>query len=215
MDFLQESIALFHKGGPVMYALLLSSFFVVAVGIERFYYYRQASIPFSTFKEKLEPLLQRKMISEAQTFCQNGSNVVAVVAGAGIEAFQQGRNAEKAMESAATFMAAKLRERLNYVSTVVTLAPLMGLLGTVVGMINSFSVFNVAQGEPGAITGGVGEALVATASGLCIAILALMIYTYFSQRLDSLVTDIEQTVALVMSRLPHGRTERGEFHEIA
>ena len=66
----------------------------------------------------------------------------------------------------------RLRSHLYYLSVIVTLAPLLGLLGTISGMIRSFSIFNVQSGQAIAITGGIGEALIATAFGLCVAILA-------------------------------------------
>ena len=72
------------------------------------------------------------------------------------------------------------------------MAPLLGLLGTIIGMISAFSVFNLEEGET-AITGGVGEALIATATGLCVAIVSLAIHAYFVQRMMNLdVTDIKQ-----------------------
>ena len=71
------------------------------------------------------------------------------------------------------------------------MAPLLGLLGTISGMISTFSVFNLEAGDPSAITGGVGEALIATAMGLCVAIIALTVHAYFSQRIENIVTDME------------------------
>lgn len=83
------------------------------------------------------------------------------------------------IESAAAHEAARLRDYMNYLSVIVTLSPLMGLLGTVIGMIGSFNVLSVSSGQPFAVTGGVAEALVCTATGLFVAILALIIHTYF------------------------------------
>ena len=78
-----------------------------------------------------------------------------------------------------------------YLSVIVTMAPLLGLLGTISGMIRSFSILNVQSGQAVAITGGVGEALIATAVGRCCAILALAVHSYFTQRLDRIITDME------------------------
>ena len=86
---------------------------------------------------------------------------------------------------------------LDYLSAIVTIAPLLGLLGTVTGMISTFSVLANGAGAS-AITGGVGEALVATATGLCVAILAFCVYTYFSHQLDAIVTDTERVCIDVM-----------------
>ena len=93
------------------------------------------------------------------------------------------------MEVQSGIALAKLRKRLYYLSVIVTMAPLLGLLGTISGMITSFSVFNLESGQPTAITGGVGEALIATAMGLCVAIISLTVHAYFSQRIENIVTD--------------------------
>jgi biopolymer transport protein ExbB len=215
MDFFMHSMELFHKGGFVMYGLLLCSLTVVAIATERFLYYRHTRLPLTTFREKMQPLLEQHRWEEAQKICEKSVSAVEQVTAEGLKAFRRGRNAEHALENAAALVASRLRERLGYLSTVVTLAPLLGLLGTVVGMINSFSVFNVQAGEPMAITGGVGEALIATATGLCVAMLALLFHTYLVQRLDALITDIEQAAALVLAALPPAQGERRERHEIA
>ena len=94
-----------------------------------------------------------------------------------------------------------LRARLNYLSTIVTLAPLLGLLGTISGMIQSFSVFNLQAGQPMAITGGIGEALIATATGLCVAIFSLIVHTYFVQKLDEMLAMLDKAAAAVRNAL--------------
>lgn len=86
------------------------------------------------------------------------------------------------IEGASSRAVGELRKYLNYLDTIVTLSPLMGLLGTVIGMVESFNVLSTAQGQPFAITGGVAEALVCTGTGLFVAILSLLAYTYLSQR---------------------------------
>lgn len=215
MDFFTQSAELFHKGGPVMYFLLLCSLFVVAIAAERFLYFRHAGLDMQAFRSQLQPLLEKKCADEAAQLCEQTSAAAGQVMAEGLRAYQRGGNVENALESAAALVAARLREHLNYLSAIVTMAPLMGLLGTVIGMINSFSVFNVQAGQPLAITGGVGEALVATATGLCIAIIALIAHTYFSQRLDGLVTDIEQGSALVINYLLPPAVKGRKTHEIA
>lgn len=126
---------------------------------------------------------------------------------------------ESVLEGEASLAAAKLRENLNHLDTIVTMAPLLGLLGTVVGMINSFSVLNLKNGQPLAITGGVGEALVATASGLCVAIFAMVVYSYFNHRFDKILTAIEEMCLLLVEHADQvGQTEpanQEKRHEIA
>lgn len=215
MDFLSQSVSLFHKGGPVMYLLVICSFTVIAITIERFLYYKGVSGDTSAFITKLQPLLEKQRVTEAIQLCEKMPKVVNQVALAGLGAYQRGSNVENALESAAQLSAAKLRESLNFLSAIVTLSPLFGLLGTVIGMINSFSVFNVQAGQPMAITGGVGEALVATATGLTVAVMALLAHTYFSHRLDKIVTDMEEVCATTINYLLVKKTLRRENHEIA
>jgi len=124
------------------------------------------------------------------------------------------------LESAAQLEAAKLKKGLPLLGTLVTLAPILGLMGTVIGMMQSFSVFNLQSGSPMAITGGVGEALVATVTGLMVATFALLGHSYFGYRLDSMVTDMERLGSLLEDRLAalpqQNAKERGQAkHEAA
>lgn len=215
MELFIQAIDLFHKGGPVMYLLAACSLFVVAIAVERFLYYRTISADSTAFQQKLQPLLEKQRFSDAIGLAEQSPAAIAKVALAGLLAHQRGSQLENALESAAQLTAARLREHLDELSMVVTLAPLLGLLGTVIGMINSFSVFNVQAGQPMAITGGVGEALVATATGLSVATLSLIIHSVFSRQVNRLVTDIEQTASLVVSYVLIKKTSRRDAHEIA
>lgn len=215
MNFLSEVFSIFHKGGPVMYLLLACSIMVVAIAVERFMYYKKTSTNTQNFIAKLRPLLERQQLAEAVQLCEHTPAIVSQIASQGLHAHKQGINVAGTVEAAALLAAARLREYFNYLSAIVTLSPLFGLLGTVIGMISSFSVLNMQAGQPMAITGGVGEALIATAAGLIVAAMALIVHTYFSHRLDALVTDMEQTCALIVNCLPQKKGGRREIHEIA
>ena len=112
-----------------------------------------------------------------------------------------GANQTAIVEGNALHAAAVLRQYLNYLDVIVTMSPLLGLLGTVTGMISSFSVLSISEGQPFAITAGVGEALIATATGLMVAILALIVHTYLVQRLDILVSDMEKLSSLYLANI--------------
>lgn len=216
MELITQTLYLFHKGGPVMYLLVACSLFTVAVAVERFLYYRSVSAGTPAVQLKLLPLLEKQKFTEAIQLCEQlAPNVLASVALSGLVAYQRGSQLENALESGAMLAAARLRERLDDLSMVVTLAPLLGLLGTVIGMIQSFSVLNVQAGQPLAITGGVGEALIATATGLSVATLALVLHSYFSRRVNRIITDIEQIAALVVGYVSAKKTGRRDTHEIA
>ena len=108
------------------------------------------------------------------------------------------------LESQAGIFIANLRSKLDYLSIIVTMSPLLGLLGTIVGMIGAFSIFNLEAGAPIAITGGIGEALIATAAGLCVAILSLCVHSYFNHRLDNIITNMEQCFSALLEAESRG-----------
>ena len=169
-----------------MYLLLLSSIAVAAIGIERFRFYHYAS---SNAEDDFRSCIE---------ICNREESSVGFLAKSGIDAAVNGENVELSLDTAFAESAMELRARLNYLSMIVTLAPLLGLLGTISGMIESFSIFNLQAGQPLAITGGIGEALIATATGLCVAIFALIVHTYFAQKLDEILAILEKTSAIVL-----------------
>ena len=198
---MENTWELFQKGGPVMFVLLACSIAVAVIAIERFRFYRQAGKGASDFVAKLPGLLQGSSLQQAAEACRVENTAPAYIAELGIRAAAAGDDVPLALDTAYADMAMRLRERLNYLSMIVTMAPLLGLLGTISGMIESFSIFSVRAGEPLAITGGIGEALIATATGLCVAIFALIMHTYFVQRLDEMLAMLDKAAAAVQSSL--------------
>lgn len=191
------SIAFFQKGGLIMYVLLLCSLFVVAIGGERLLYFRRQDSGRSFAREFHERVVAGDY---------NGASALAAAGhGALPRILQQtiGRcddapqHISAYMEIQSGVILSHFRQRLYYLSVIVTMAPLLGLLGTISGMISAFSVFNVQSAQAQAITGGVGEALIATAFGLCVAIIALAVHAYFTQWLENIMTDMEQSFSLI------------------
>ena len=203
MEVWQEFWRLFEKGGFVMPFLLIGSLLTVAVAVERFRAFRRATDGTAAMRERLEMSLRTGDWVAALEATRQYDNFSAQIAAAGLSEAERGsRAAELAMEGVANRGTARLRQRLDLMNLMVTLAPLLGLLGTVIGMIRAFSVLNLRSGQPFAITGGVGEALVATAAGLCVAVLSLIFLAYFRNRLDSILNDAEETAALILQALP-------------
>ena len=196
-----EVAELFAKGGPVMYLLLISSIAVAAIGIERFRFYNYAGHESETFLSLLKESFKRQQPDEVLNFCNQENSCVGLVAASGVKAAVAGENVELALNAAYDEEAMRLRARLNYLSMIVTLAPLLGLLGTISGMIESFNIFSIQAGQPLAITGGIGEALIATATGLCVSIFALIVHTYFAQKLDENLTLLDRAVNIVLANL--------------
>lgn len=199
MSSMAECFSVFHKGGPVMYLILACSLLVATIAVERFLYYRNMNTDMNKFVGQLTLLLEHADWNAASELCRQTQGIAAIVAAKGISYLQRGcNNVENMMEGEASLAVANLRANLRHLDTIVTIAPLLGLLGTVIGMISSFSVINIKSGQPQAITGGVGEALIATASGLCVATVAMIVYSYFNHRLDQLINHIEQVCLLVL-----------------
>ena len=201
-----EAVELFAKGGPVMYVLLISSVAVAAIAIERFRFYSYAAHDSEKFLHALNEMLKTQSAEAVLNFCRGQHSSVGQVAFAGVKAAVAGVNVESALNVAYDDAAMKLRARLNYLSMIVTLAPLLGLLGTISGMIESFNIFSIQAGQPLAITGGIGEALIATATGLCVSIFALIVHTYFAQKLDENLTELDKAINIVLGNL-NGKSE--------
>lgn len=197
MENIVAGIELFQKGGFIMYVLLLCSLFVVAVGIERWQYFHREDSG-RQFASRFMELAGKADYAGAMTLAASHSGALSRLLHEAAVRYADGHEDVAAyLEIQSGTALARFRQRLYYLSVVVTMAPLLGLLGTISGMISAFSVFNGDSAQAAAITGGVGEALIATAFGLCVAILALMIHAYFSQRLENIVTDMESCFSLM------------------
>ena len=178
---MSEVVAIIIKGGIVMIPLLACSLISLALTIERFIFW--GKIRSQLVIEKMLGLVNSGEFDKAIKLGKNSQHPIARMLVAGLAHRNPGP--AKAMEAAAQAELPVLKSRLGALDTIITLAPLLGLLGTVVGMIGSFDIMSEAgMGQPHAVTGGVAEALIATATGLLIAILTLIPYNYFSARVE-------------------------------
>ena len=182
-----------------MYLLLLCSLTVAAIAIDRFLLYRRAAQGARALEADVSKALRGRKVEEAASAAKDKDNMVAYLVNSALDARAAGEDVPMTLEAVYGEAAMLLRARLNYLSTIVTLAPLLGLLGTISGMIQSFSVFNLQAGQPMAITGGIGEALIATATGLLVAIFSLVVHTYFAQRMDTMLTLLEKTMNTLLA----------------
>ncbi len=193
-----------------MYLLLLCSLTVAAIAIDRFLLYRRAAQGARALEADVSKALRGRKVEEAASAAKDKDNMVAYLVNSALDARAAGEDVPMTLEAVYGEAAMLLRARLNYLSTIVTLAPLLGLLGTISGMIQSFSVFNLQAGQPMAITGGIGEALIATATGLLVAIFSLVVHTYFAQRMDTMLTLLEKTMNTLLAGF--AATDGGRSH---
>lgn len=197
MQAITDLIMYFQKGGLVMWPLLACSITVIAIAIERFIYYKSVDSG-AAFASSYCAAVRSGDFAVATELARKGSGQCAQML-ADVAAIDGGKAEKSAfLESRAGIFMATLRDKLDYLGIIVTMSPLLGLLGTIVGMIGAFSIFNVEAGAPMAITGGIGEALIATATGLCVAILSLCAHSYFAHRMDNMITDMEQCFSALL-----------------
>ena len=197
MQAITDLIMYFQKGGLVMWPLLACSITVIAIAIERFIYYKSVDSG-AAFTARYCAAVRSGDFAVATELARKGSGQCAQML-ADVAAVAGGKAEKSAfLESRAGIFMATLRDKLDYLGIIVTMSPLLGLLGTIVGMISAFSIFNVEAGAPMAITGGIGEALIATATGLCVAILSLCAHSYFAHRMDNMITDMEQCFSALL-----------------
>ena len=182
----------FIRGGPVMYPLLACSILSLTVIIERLLFW---------IREDMHR--NQSLVDDVLELCQQGSwdEVRARIAGSkdyiirilvtGI--LHKEFSMTKAMETAATDEIKRMRKYLSVLDTMITVAPLLGIFGTVLGIITSFEILGASGIEhPQAVTAGIAQALITTASGLGIAILTVFPYNYFNSRAENAAVYIEK-----------------------
>ncbi|MBW1716040.1 MAG: MotA/TolQ/ExbB proton channel family protein, partial [Deltaproteobacteria bacterium] len=185
-------IDVFLKGGPIMYPLLICSIIALTVIIERMIFWivedhrrDQALVnDVLSLAERGDWETVRTSIGDSKDFA-----VRILVAGILHKEFSMA----KAMETAATDEIDRMRRHLPILDTIITVSPLLGIFGTVIGIILSFEILGSAGiEEPQAVTAGIAQALITTASGLGIAILSLFPYNYFNSRVEKAAASIEK-----------------------
>ena len=180
------------KGGPVMVPLAVCSLLAVTVIIERYLALRKAGRGGEQLIAAIRRAHRKGDGAEALAECKRVNGLVAGVLAAGVRAHLMGAPVAEAMEEQALTDQQVLNRRLTVLDTIVTLAPLLGLLGTVLGMISAFGIISVSgTSHPAGITGGVAEALIATATGLAIAIFTLVGYNWCRDKVRQVTEEVE------------------------
>lgn len=180
-------------GGWAMVPIILASILALAVFIERFITLRKVEANGKMIKDKMREKLKGLRVDEAIAVCENNEGAAANIIKAGLEVADRPREEiEKAMEDAAKSEIPKLNRYLPVLGTIVSVSTLLGLLGTVLGMIVSSTVLSTqGMSNPSKLIGGIAQALITTAAGLIVAIPALIGYNYLVAKIDSIINDIE------------------------
>jgi len=185
-------ISLFLKGGPVMYALLLCSIIALTVIIERtIFWISEDHRRNQVLVNEILSLAESGNWETARARIGDSKDFIIKILVAGI--LHREFNISKAMETAASDELDRMRQYLSVLDTIITVSPLLGIFGTVIGIILSFEMLgSTGIEEPQAVMAGIAQALITTASGLGIAILSLFPFNYFNSRIERAATTIEK-----------------------
>src|SRR3974390_1106706 len=193
---------LLSKGGPVLWLILISSAVTVAVFSERFLHCHRAQINSTEFLNGVRTVLKRENIVEALSICDATPGPVARLVRTAILNRDQGRErVREALEEAGLAEVPRLEEKLNLLATIAQLAPLLGLLGTVLGFIKTFSYMQ-GQGlyaHLSDLSTGIWQALICTAAGPAVAVPAHAGYNYIVRRVNSIVVDRERAATEIVN----------------
>ena len=203
-------LKLFKDGGWMMYPLLLTSVVGMVFIIERYFALRKAKTNVNEFLAKIrKSLIVNRSVKQATKVCEDYSGPVASIMKAGLLKFGHPKDeVEKTIENAALFEIGRFEKNMVWLATVANVAPLMGFLGTVAGMINSFEALAEAGlSNPGLVASGISEALITTAAGLAIAIPVQLAYNFFMNKINKFVRDVETSTNMLLETF--GEMERG------
>jgi biopolymer transport protein ExbB len=186
-------------------------FSVVALGIflERLWVLRRSLILPEEPLRELENLLRKKMIPQARTYCQQHPSPLTRILFAGLQQYGSSRHLIKEnMEERGKAEALELKKYIGLLHTIASVSPLLGLLGTVSGMIKVFSTISVeGVGDPASLATGISEALITTAAGLTVAIPTFLGQRYLAGRAERLVHMLEEYATYLLNLLPTSASE--------
>lgn len=192
MAFISYSV--FAKGGPVMWLLVLLGLVAVVIFVERALYLHRGQIKSTEFLNGIKNLLEKNRLMEALTLGEETPGPVAKVVKAGLRHANDGEQALRfAVQEAALAEIPVLERRIGALAAIAQIAPLFGLLGTLLGMIGTFQLFNQggSYATPAVLAGGMWQALLTAAAGLVVAIPAQLGRHFLSGRVRALVQDME------------------------
>lgn len=201
---------LVKAGGWVMVPLILSSIAALAIIGERLWTLQTKFVIPAELLAQVQQLLERKQFDANQLQLLREGSPMGQVLAAGLVNRQHPRDIIKeAVEDAGRHVVPELERYLNALGTIAAISPFLGLLGTVLGMIQMFAgIGSHGLGDPSIVASGISQALIATASGLAVAIPSLMFYRFFRARVDGLLVDMEKE-AVKLIEILQGQREKG------
>ena len=215
-DTSYELLTIFADGGFMMYPLILCSLVALGVIIAKGWTLHVAHRDSQGLLDEIESLGTSGQLDKAIERAHETRGPVAAILLTGLRRLkeeQRGKDISKAIETTGTLELDFLERGLTVLATIANVAPMLGFLGTVIGMISAFAAIEAAgQVEPALVASGIKIALITTASGLAIAIPVNIAYNYFVTRIDALITDMEKGTQAVLEMIwraqDQGETQR-------
>lgn len=199
----------FMKGGPMMWPLLSCSIIALAIIIERMFSLRQRKIIPKDLVEEVERLTRMGRLTDIEQLLKRSSSPICPIILVAIRNAGMRREIIKDyMEEAGATEAYSIERYIDILGIIATISPLLGLLGTVSGMITSFQAVGATGNESQMLAAGISEALITTATGLSIGIPVYIFYRFFIARSDYLLLEMEKTSARILEYL------KGENYEV-
>ena len=192
MSIFTGAIDYFFKGGPCMWPLLLCSFAAIAIGVERYLFYKNA-LSGNAFASNFCRLLNDFNLVGARQLADENKGEAAKMAADVMDIEDDlGGRLDTIVYTKADRIIDSLEKNINYLNVVIGLSPMLGLLGTITGMISSFNALNERTQNPMAVTSGICEALITTVFGLCIAIMGMCIHAYLTSKIKTETLNINE-----------------------
>lgn len=201
-------LELVTAGGWLMLPILLCSVLALAIVAERFWALKQDKVvPVGLVAQVWKLHQQRELNNERIRLLRDSSPLGRILAAGLVNMHHEREVMKEAIEETGRQVVLELERFLNTLGTIASITPLLGLLGTVIGMIKVFSAITAqGVGNPAVLAGGISEALITTAAGLSVAIPSLMFYRYFRGKVDTLVLRMEEE-SLKLVEVIHGERE--------
>ena len=193
---------LLKNGGPVFFLILLAGAVAIVVFVERFFYCHRAQINSTEFLNGVRNVLRRDNVVEAISICDATPGPVAHLVKTAILNRDNGRDrVRESLEEAGLVEVPRLEERLNLLATIAQLAPLLGLFGTVIGLMKTFDLIlgKGSTAHAGDVADGVWAAKICCAAGLAVSIPAHAAYNYLVSRVNSIVLDMERAATEIVN----------------
>lgn len=200
----------FHDGGNFMWPILVALVFGLVFTLERIYSLMMSRIDSETFFDDITKVIDNEGAEAALELCEQTQGPVSAIFHAGLSRLHRGlADVEKAIQNAGAIEMAFLEKNMIWLNAVITIAPMLGFTGTVIGMISAFDAIKAANDiSPAVVAGGISQALLTTAFGLVVAMIIQTFQNLFVSRIDKLVLDMEEQSVKIMDHLYEAETKK-------